>query len=89
MHLTFMVKPLPDALFVSSFVCLVYYMPSVPAHAQYAKELHERIRREFPEVRTLYILICYMFISFPQLRVYKFWDRPVGMYNVSFSGAAI
>ncbi|TFL05159.1 DOPA-like domain-containing protein [Pterulicium gracile] len=39
----------------------IYYMPSVPAHAQYARELHERIRREFPE-----------------LRIYKFWENPVG-----------
>jgi hypothetical protein len=29
---------------------LVYHMPEVPAQAQYAKELYERIRREFPEV---------------------------------------
>ncbi|KAG1740013.1 DOPA-like domain-containing protein [Suillus lakei] len=29
---------------------LVYHMPSVPAQVQYAKELHERIRREFPEL---------------------------------------
>ncbi|OJA14988.1 hypothetical protein AZE42_04329 [Rhizopogon vesiculosus] len=29
----------------------IYYMPSVPTQAQYAKELHECIRREFPELR--------------------------------------
>ena len=29
----------------------VYYMQSVPEEAEYAKALHERIRREFPEVR--------------------------------------
>lgn len=30
----------------------VYYMQAVPEQAQFAKELHERIRREFPEVRV-------------------------------------
>ncbi|KAF9565844.1 hypothetical protein CPC08DRAFT_704278 [Agrocybe pediades] len=39
----------------------IYYMPSNKVEAQYAKDLHERIRREFPE-----------------LRIYKFWDKPVG-----------
>ncbi|ESK96490.1 hypothetical protein Moror_6998 [Moniliophthora roreri MCA 2997] len=39
----------------------VYYMQSVPEQLQYARELHERIRREFPE-----------------LRIYRFWDKPVG-----------
>ncbi|KAF9499663.1 hypothetical protein BDN71DRAFT_1383522 [Pleurotus eryngii] len=39
----------------------IYYMPTVAAEARYARELHERIRREFPE-----------------LRIYRFWDRPVG-----------
>ncbi|KAG2749449.1 hypothetical protein P692DRAFT_20778256, partial [Suillus brevipes Sb2] len=28
----------------------IYHMPEVPAQAQYAKELYERIRREFPEL---------------------------------------
>lgn len=31
----------------------VYYMQAVPAQAQFAKELHERVRREFPEVCSL------------------------------------
>lgn len=39
----------------------IYYMPTATEEAQYAKELHERIRREFPE-----------------LRIYKLWDKPVG-----------
>ncbi|KAF9240667.1 DOPA-like domain-containing protein [Melanogaster broomeanus] len=39
----------------------IYYMPSSPEQTKYARELHERIRREFPE-----------------LPVYRFWDRPVG-----------
>ncbi|KAF7982571.1 hypothetical protein HWV62_27567 [Athelia sp. TMB] len=34
---------------------------SVAAEAKFAKELHERLRREFPE-----------------LRIYKFWDKAVG-----------
>ncbi|KAG2363294.1 DOPA-like domain-containing protein [Suillus spraguei] len=29
----------------------IYHMPAVAAQAQYAKELYERIRREFPELR--------------------------------------
>ncbi|KDR80746.1 hypothetical protein GALMADRAFT_222345 [Galerina marginata CBS 339.88] len=39
----------------------IYYMPANEAEAKFARELHERIRREFPE-----------------LRIYRFWDRPVG-----------
>jgi len=39
----------------------IYYMQAVEAEAQYAKELHERVRREFPE-----------------LRIYRLWDKPVG-----------
>jgi len=39
----------------------IYYMPSSPSEVTYAKDLHERVRREFPE-----------------LRIYKFWDRPIG-----------
>jgi aromatic ring-cleaving dioxygenase len=39
----------------------IYYMQTVPEQAKFARELHERIRREFPE-----------------LRIYKFFDRPVG-----------
>lgn len=48
-----------------SIVLLVYYMQSVPAEAKFARELHERIRREFPE-----------------LRIYRFWDKPVGMFLI-------
>ncbi|KAH9916319.1 DOPA-like domain-containing protein [Fomitopsis serialis] len=43
----------------------IYYMPNSAAEAQYGRELHERIRREFPE-----------------LRIYKFWDKPVGPHPV-------
>ncbi|KAJ7513116.1 DOPA-like domain-containing protein [Mycena galericulata] len=39
----------------------VYYRPSSAMESQYARELHERIRREFPE-----------------LRIYKLWDEPMG-----------
>ncbi|KZT10108.1 uncharacterized protein LAESUDRAFT_722264 [Laetiporus sulphureus 93-53] len=44
----------------------IYYMQHSPSEAQYAKELHERIRREFPE-----------------LRIYKLWDKPVGPHPVA------
>ncbi|KAJ3479539.1 hypothetical protein NLI96_g8986 [Meripilus lineatus] len=44
----------------------IYHMQSVPSEAQYAKELHERVRREFPE-----------------LRIYRFWDKPVGPHPVA------
>ncbi|KIM22851.1 hypothetical protein M408DRAFT_332716 [Serendipita vermifera MAFF 305830] len=43
----------------------IYYLPNNASERQYAKELHERIRREFPE-----------------LRIYKFWDRAVGPHPV-------
>ncbi|KIK01477.1 hypothetical protein K443DRAFT_678340 [Laccaria amethystina LaAM-08-1] len=39
----------------------IYYLPTAESEATFARELHERVRREFPE-----------------LRIYKFWDRPVG-----------
>ncbi|KAM6497157.1 DOPA-like domain containing protein [Amanita muscaria] len=39
----------------------IYYIPSAPAEFEYARKLHERIRREFPE-----------------LRIYKFWEKSVG-----------
>ncbi|KAA1470295.1 hypothetical protein DENSPDRAFT_817848 [Dentipellis sp. KUC8613] len=39
----------------------IYYRIEDEAEAKYARELHERIRREFPE-----------------LRIYRFWDKPVG-----------
>ncbi|THH28005.1 hypothetical protein EUX98_g6180 [Antrodiella citrinella] len=44
----------------------IYYMQSVPAQLKHAKELHERIRREFPE-----------------MRIYKFWEKPVGPHPVA------
>lgn len=42
----------PCLIFSSSL--LVYYMPTNQAELKFARELHERIRREFPEVRTLF-----------------------------------
>ncbi|KAF9223983.1 hypothetical protein BS17DRAFT_704438 [Gyrodon lividus] len=45
----------------------IYYMPSSQEQTQYARELHERIRREFPEASTSLAL-----------SIYRFWDRPVG-----------
>ncbi|KAI0704272.1 DOPA-like domain-containing protein [Cytidiella melzeri] len=39
----------------------VYYMQTDAEQLSYARELHEAIRREFPE-----------------LRIYKFWEKPVG-----------
>ncbi|KAG0666667.1 hypothetical protein C6P46_004333 [Rhodotorula mucilaginosa] len=39
----------------------VYYASA--AQTEHARKLHERIRREFPE-----------------MRVYRFWDRPVGIH---------
>ncbi|KDQ61441.1 hypothetical protein JAAARDRAFT_203955 [Jaapia argillacea MUCL 33604] len=44
----------------------IYYMQNSASEAKYAKELHERVRREFPE-----------------LRIYKFWDKPVGPHPVA------
>ncbi|EKG22412.1 Dopa 45-dioxygenase [Macrophomina phaseolina MS6] len=39
----------------------IYFLQSDPSQVQYATELWERIRREFPE-----------------LRIYRLWDRPIG-----------
>ncbi|KAK4200812.1 DOPA-like domain-containing protein [Triangularia verruculosa] len=44
----------------------VYYFQNNPQHAKYARELWERIRHEFPE-----------------LRIYTFWDRPVGPHPMA------
>ncbi|KZT43098.1 hypothetical protein SISSUDRAFT_738244 [Sistotremastrum suecicum HHB10207 ss-3] len=44
----------------------IYYTQSSETESKYARELHERIRREFPE-----------------LRIYKFWDRPIGPHPVA------
>jgi hypothetical protein len=43
----------------------IYHNESDTEEAKFAQELHERVRREFPE-----------------LRIYKFWDKPVGWYFV-------
>lgn len=50
----------------------VYHKPNYPEEAKFAKELHERIRREFPEVNKLFqavlLVICegpdFLFSSF-------------------------
>ncbi|KAI0035409.1 DOPA-like domain-containing protein [Vararia minispora EC-137] len=43
----------------------IYFMQNVASEVKYAHELHERIRREFPE-----------------LRIYKVFERPVGPHPV-------
>jgi hypothetical protein len=40
-----------------SIVLIVYFMQTVPSEVQYARELHERIRREFPEVIIVLTLL--------------------------------
>ncbi|KAK3998372.1 DOPA 4,5-dioxygenase [Cladorrhinum sp. PSN332] len=44
----------------------IYYFQNNPEQTKYARQLWERIRREFPE-----------------LRVYTFWDRPIGPHPVA------
>ncbi|TFY77176.1 hypothetical protein EWM64_g6838 [Hericium alpestre] len=41
----------------------VYYRQEDESEKQFARELHEKVRQEFPE-----------------LRVYKFWEKPVGLH---------
>ena len=73
---------------VSSRFVVVYYLPNAPEEAKYAAELHERIRREFPEVRTecspSYRIIALELTSCCplQLRIYRVWDKPVGPHPV-------
>ncbi|KAK0641249.1 DOPA-like domain-containing protein [Cercophora newfieldiana] len=43
----------------------IYFYHTNPEHTRYARELWERIRREFPE-----------------LRIYTFWEKPVGPHPV-------
>ena len=66
-------------------------MQSIDSQKEYARALHERVRREFPEVRILapYIMCTqyqiYLFIypSSTQLRIYKFWEKPIGPHPVA------
>ncbi|EEY23184.1 conserved hypothetical protein [Verticillium alfalfae VaMs.102] len=44
----------------------IYHFQNNPAQVKHAKDLWERIRREFPE-----------------LRVYRFWDKPIGPHPVA------
>ncbi|KAL5531526.1 hypothetical protein ACEPAG_4403 [Sanghuangporus baumii] len=44
----------------------IYYMQAIDSQKEYARALHERIRREFPE-----------------LRIYRFWEKPVGPHPVA------
>ncbi|KAF6814213.1 DOPA-dioxygenase [Colletotrichum plurivorum] len=44
----------------------IYHFQNNPEQAKYAKDLWERIRREFPE-----------------LRIYKFWEKPIGPHPVA------
>ncbi len=57
----------------------VYYMQTDEIQIKFARELHERIRREFPEVcaEQIYIRRSIPSIS-SQLRIYKLFDKPVG-----------
>jgi len=57
----------------------IYYMQAVTEEAKFAKDLHERVRREFPEVRGFVRHDTEPALTqVHQLRIYKFWDRPVG-----------
>jgi len=53
--------PAPIDPTTNGFDFHIYYRPASVAESKYVKELHERIRREFPE-----------------LRIYKLWDTPMG-----------
>ncbi|KAF5542079.1 DOPA 4,5-dioxygenase [Fusarium napiforme] len=44
----------------------IYYLQTNETQTKYAKELWERIRREFPE-----------------LRIYKFWEGPIGPHPIA------
>ncbi|KAL2759473.1 hypothetical protein ACRALDRAFT_1060476 [Sodiomyces alcalophilus JCM 7366] len=44
----------------------IYHYQNNPTQVKHAKELFERIRREFPE-----------------LRIYRFWDKPIGPHPVA------
>ncbi|KAH8116303.1 DOPA-like domain-containing protein, partial [Phellopilus nigrolimitatus] len=58
--------PLPIDSSNNGFDFHIYYMQAVESQKTYARALHERIRREFPE-----------------LRIYKFWEKPVGPHPVA------
>lgn len=58
--------PLPIDSSNNGFDFHIYYMQSVESQKEYARALHERVRREFPE-----------------LRIYKFWEKPIGPHPVA------
>jgi aromatic ring-cleaving dioxygenase len=66
----------------------VYYFQQNKEQATYAKELWERIRRECAaRFQVLLLFINHhsnvSFFLVPELRIYSFWDRPIGPHPVA------
>jgi DOPA 4,5-dioxygenase len=59
------VEPLDNGV-RGAFDVHVYYFPKNTTQLKFARELWERIRREFPE-----------------LRIYRFWEEPVGPHPIA------
>ncbi|CAG8982810.1 hypothetical protein HYALB_00001091 [Hymenoscyphus albidus] len=59
------VEPLDNGI-RGAFDVHIYYFQANQEQTKFAKELWERVRREFPE-----------------LRIYTFWDRPIGPHPVA------
>lgn len=53
-------------------------MQGVAAQVKFAKELHERVRREFPEVGVLFNSSNAESLTIAQLRIYRIKDKPIG-----------
>lgn len=57
----------------------VYYMSSIETELKFARELHQQIRREFPEVICIQpVPIVFDAVELSKLRIYKFWEKPIG-----------
>jgi len=59
------VEPLDNGI-RGAFDIHIYYFQKNPTQKKFAKELWERIRREFPE-----------------LRIYRFWEEPIGPHPIA------
>lgn len=70
----------------------IYYNQNSPGQLAHARALHERIRRWVGWIeKASSVLTCFGFDlpfpshrrEFPELRVYKFWETPVGPHPVA------
>ncbi|CAK3905719.1 MFS general substrate transporter [Lecanosticta acicola] len=64
-------SPIHNGPLAAGFDIHIYFLPSNPTELAYATALHERIRREFPELRIY------------ELKPHPIGPHPVGMFEVN------